>query len=647
MKTGKIAAFAAFCMLSSPQAFAAEPVPVEAFAKFNKLYSPSLSPDGQYLSVAADFGDGNHALMIYRLQDMQQTALLRLPKYEMPAQIFWVSSKRLVIGKGRKVGSREEPSSMGEIIATDFDGKNQKYVFGYQQSTRTAGIDAGFGYIEGVPEVRNGHFYMRRLSMGATRSQLYDVDAERTTARLVADIPVKDLSFTLDRKGVPRFASGVDDENNYLLYAADEKGDNWTPVPYKTLGGKFVPYTFSRDGQHVFAFFSENDGPSMLVRSDVNGQNRTILAKDDFGSVGDLEWTAAPMEPFAATLGEGKPKMVYFDPASPEAQLHEKLNQSFPGKYVTYVNHSADGTVSLLYAYSDRDPGAWYLFERGKMKVSRLLAGREGLDAARMGERRPFRFKASDGMELDGFLTIPAGVQQPSRLPMVLLPHGGPHVSGDSWSFDTDAQFLASRGYLVLQVNFRGSRGRGSRFEQAGYLKWGTRIQDDLLDGVRWAIDQGFADGSRICSYGISFGAYSAMMTAAKAPDLIKCAVGVSGVYDLKMMYSKGDIKSTRYGRNYLERVVGRDESDLEANSPTMLAARIKAPVLLAHGEVDERTPFAQARTMKEALERAGNAPEWMAVPKEGHGFYKEENNIAFYQRLEAFLSRNIGPGKR
>src|SRR5690606_28124182 len=121
-------------------------------------------------------------------------------------------------------------------------------------------------------------------------------------------------------------------------------------------------------------------------------------------------------------------------------------------------NHSDDGTVSLLYAYSDRDPGAWYLFERKQMKVSRLLAGREGLDPARMGERRPFRFKASDGLELDGFLTIPAGVDQPARLPMILLPHGGPHAVGDDWAFDTDAQFLASRGYLVLQVNFRGSK---------------------------------------------------------------------------------------------------------------------------------------------------------------------------------------------
>jgi hypothetical protein len=277
---------------------------------------------------------------------MQQTALLHLSRYELPATMYWVSAKRLIIAKGRQMGSREQPSSMGEIIATDFDGKNQKYVYGWEQSTRTAGIDRGFGYIEGLPEVPNGHFYMRRLSMDTGRSQLYDVDAEKTTARLVADIPVKDLSFTLDRQGVPRFASGTDDNNNYLLYAADSQGENWKQIQGADIGGKFVPFAFSTDGQSVFANFSKDGGPFALVKSDISGKNQQVLAADDFGSVGDVEWTAAPYQPFAATLGEGKPRMVYFDEKSPEAQLHQTLSRSFPDKYVTYVNHSTDGNIS-------------------------------------------------------------------------------------------------------------------------------------------------------------------------------------------------------------------------------------------------------------------------------------------------------------
>jgi dipeptidyl aminopeptidase/acylaminoacyl peptidase len=624
-------------------ASAIEPVPVEAFAASGNIGIPRLSPDGRHLAVSVDFGEGHNGVVVYRLEDMQQTSLLRLPRYELPVQIRWVSAQRLVIAKGRQMGSREQPVPTGEIIASDLDGTSQKYVYGYRQGARIAGLSPGFGRIEGVPEVANGRFYMRRLSRGTNRSQLYDVDATRSTARLVADIPVKDLSFVLDRDGVPRYALGHDDDDNYLLYMAGP-GGNWTRVEASRLGGKFVPFSLTPDGRQVYAWFSQGGSPAVLVKADPDGSGRQVLARDEFASVGDLEWGPRPWEPFAATVGQGRPRPVYFDPASQEAQLHQAIVGNFPDGYATFLNHSDDRRTSLVYVYSDRDPGAWYLFDRNASSLSRLMSAREAIDPLRMGERRPIRFRAGDGMELGGIMTLPQGVSDPSRLPMVLLPHGGPHAEGDGWAFDNDAQFLASRGYLVLQVNYRGSRGRGEAFEQAGYLNWGTRIQDDLLDGVRWAVDRGYADPQRICAYGASFGAYSAMMAAARAPELIRCAAGLAGLYDLGMMYSKGDIRSTTYGRNYLSRVVGRDEAALAAQSPTALASRIRAPVLLVHGEIDERTPLAQARAMKDALDKAGNPPEWMVVPKEGHGFYNDSNNIAFYRRLESFLARHIGP---
>lgn len=647
MNAGKWAALAALAWLFVGQAGAKETVPVEAFASSDKMHSPRLSPDGRHIAVAADLGEGNHVIAIYAVQDMQQTAHLRLPRYETPAQMYWVSANRLVVGKGRRFGSLEKPSLMGEIIATDADGKNQKYVYGPQQSTNTAGIDPGFGYIEALPQQPNGHFYMRRLSGSSKRSQLYDIDTERVTSRLVADIPVKDLSFVFDSQAIPRFASGIDDDDQFLLYAADAKGENWEPVPQQQLGGTFMPAMFSPDDQQVFAYFSANDGPVKLVRSDASGKHREVLAEDAFASVGGMELGPSPALPFAVVTGGGKPRTIYFDRNAAEAKRHESLANSFPGRHVTYINHTTDGTRSLLYVYSDRDPGGWYLFDREQRKVSRIMDSRAGIDPARMGERRPFRFRASDGMELDGYLTLPNGVENPAKLSMVLLPHGGPHAPGDEWAFDNDAQFLASRGYLVLQVNFRGSEGRGYAFEQAGFLKWGTRIQDDLLDGVRWALAQGYADPERICAFGASFGAYSAMMVAAREPTMFKCAAGMAGLYDLKMMYRKGDIRTTRFGRNYLARVVGRDDAELEANSPINQAARIKVPVLLIHGENDERTPLAQAKAMKAALERAGNVPEWMTVANEGHGFYKDANNIAFYQRLQSFLDRHIGADAR
>jgi dipeptidyl aminopeptidase/acylaminoacyl peptidase len=255
------------------------------------------------------------------------------------------------------------------------------------------------------------------------------------------------------------------------------------------------------------------------------------------------------------------------------------------------------------------------------------------------------RFKASDGTELEAILTFPKGKSEAS-LPMVLLPHGGPIGIKDDWFYDEDAQFLANRGYLVLQVNYRGSGGRGNGFEQSSYLKWGTRVQQDLTDGVKWAIAQNYADPRRICVYGASFGGYSAMMTAIREPGMFKCAVGYAGIYDLDMMFNKGDIKTTKLGRSYLTTVIGRDEAELAANSPDHLADKITVPVLLVHGEDDERAPFAQFKAMRAAMDAAHKPYEVLTKSGEKHGFVKPENVEEFYNKLQAFLDKNIGGGE-
>lgn len=625
---------------SKGTAAAAPAVPVEAFAKASPFSMPRLSPTGEYLAFATDFGGGNHALQVVRLSDMQRTAVLRLPIYQTPFQIAWVSDKRLVIAKGRKYGSLEEPLPSGEIIASDFDGQNQRYIYGYEQQNAAAGLDRGFGFIEGIAETNDGRFYMRQLKRVPTNSMLYAVDTHRPTFKLIADINVPSLEFVIDRAGVARYAWGRDDEDNYLLYASDD-GRDWKPLS-PASGGIWTPLAFSADNSRVYARLSRNDGPSQLVSSDPQGGSLDVLASDAFASVGYTQWTEHPSVPFAAAPLLGRPQLNYFDPGRPAAQLHKALAELLPQQHVTFNDISRDGQAVLLHLNSDRDPGAWYLFRRSTNKLEKVLAPREAIDPAMMAERRPVRFKASDGVELEAILTVPRDSES-ARLPTVVLPHGGPHGVSDDWFFDTSAQFLANRGYLVVQVNYRGSGGRGRAFEQQGYLQWGTRIQQDLLDGLDHAVGKGLADPARVCTFGASFGAYSAMMLAARAPERIRCAAGLAGVYDLKMMYRKGDIKDNAYGRNYLQRVIGRDDADLVANSPTTLAAAITVPVFLAHGERDERTPIAQANAMRTALTAAGRPPQWMAVAGEGHGFYNDDNSIAFYQALEKFFRENIG----
>jgi dipeptidyl aminopeptidase/acylaminoacyl peptidase len=635
-------------LLPASAARAADLVPVESFAATETYSNPAISSGGTYVAVSADLGENNHGIVVFRLADMATTAFIKLRKYELAVQIQWVSDTRLVYVKGGQWGAAEQPYNFGEIIGMDFDSRNHLYLFGYQESTLGIGVPAGYGVLVGVPPEPNGKFYMSRASAEnhLPASLLYEVDAMTGRSRLLADVGERNLRFVLDANGVARFARGVDRSEAQLLYGADAEGKNWRKLEVGKANEAFIPVGFTGDGKQVLGSLSVNGGPWALAEADPALAKHEVLASDGFG---DADWLVFGTKgrPLAVEFGGGRPGVALFEPQSPDGKLYRELSAGFPGQHVRFLGQSTDGNVVLVYIYSDRNPGEWAVMDRKSDKLSRLLQTNAAINPKDMGERRYIRFKTGDGLELDGYLTLPNGVTDPKRLPMVLLPHGGPHGVADAWRFDSDAQFLASRGYLVLQVNYRGSGGRGPDFRAAGYRQWSKRIQDDLADGMRWAVAQGYADAKRICVYGGSFGGYSAMMLAAKEPELVKCAAGYAGLYDLRAFANKSDTSRSFDGRAYVERVVGTDDDDLLANSPLAWVHRIKAPVFLAHGEEDERTPLAQAEAMKKALEQAGNKPIWMSVPGEAHGFYAQKNIVAFYKQLETFIAAHIGPGGR
>lgn len=624
-------------------------IPVETFARHATISTPRLSPDGQYLAVRMDGDDGAHALVIFKVSDMSHPAsMLRLPKYEVPANFVWTSPTRLIIEKGREYGSIDKPALTGEILATDIDGKNQDYLYGYDsmkygRRAASRGTDRGFGFYDGQPDVSNGHFYMAAYEWDSNnQSSLYDVDANHSTRHLIGDIGVSGMSFMVGKDGSAHYAYGYNNNYDYVVY--HREGSGWTPMTSSQVGVSFEPLESAPDGQHVYANFSADGGPTSLVEMTENGSDRKVLAAADFGSVDGIEWTAKPDQPFATTLATGVPTARYIDPNAPISKLHRALSLKFPGSYVRFVNFSDDGSELLFGVASDRTPGTYFLINTHTYKVQKLFDAAPWIDPNQMAERRPMTFTARDGTRLEAILTLPKGAGE-SNLPMVLMPHGGPIGIEDTWFFDDDAQFLASRGYLVLQVNFRGSGGRGIDFQQAGYKQWGTGIQNDLIDGVKWAIAQKFADPNRICIFGASFGGYSALMAPIRAPGMFKCAVGYAGVYDMGLLYKKGDIHQSEMGRNGLRLEMGDNESELAANSPANLADKINVPVLLIHGEDDQRAPFAQFTAMRAALDAAHKPYEYLTKPGEGHGFYDEKNNIELFNTLQAFLEKHIGKG--
>ena len=622
-------------------------LPVSAFASRSLVSSPRLSPDGNYLSVRTDSPAGDmHALAVYRLSDMKVVSLLRLPMYEVPVDTVWVSPDWLVVELGKEFGSLDKPVATGEVISSTIDGKRQHYLYGYKPISRHAAMgqdDEGFGSIVGLPPKADGSFYLGEEPWDhENRSLVYNVNAQHDTRDLIADMDVANMNFLIDPEGKATFAFGDNSDFEYVAYRHAD--GQWKPLDAQQVGERFAPFDYAPDGQDIYAWCSKDGGPLELIEENQDGSGRKVLAQDGFSNIGDLQWTAPPRQPFAAITESGIPKPVFIDANLPAARLYQSLAKTFPGEFVDFINFSEDGSKLLFFVSSDRDPGAYYLFDARTRNANKLLAVEQWIKPDDMAERRPIRFKAGDGVELDGYLTIPPH-RDLANLPMVLVPHGGPHGVRDDWFYDDDAQFLANRGYLVLQVNYRGSDGRGPDFEQSGYLKWGTRIQQDLIDGVKWAVSQHYADPNRLCVYGGSFGGYSALMSVIRAPHLFKCAIGYAGIYDLKMMYEKGDIRSSKTGRSYLTTVIGKDDADLDANSPDKLADKIDVPVFLAHGKEDKRAPFAQAEAMRDALEAAHKTYEWMAVPKEGHGFYTEADRADFLTRMQAFLEKYIGPG--
>jgi dipeptidyl aminopeptidase/acylaminoacyl peptidase len=632
-------------------AHTAPKVPLSAFVQEDTYSRPHLSPDGKYiaLTVRAPDGAGKYAHMvtIYALPEMKVAGTLRMPKFQEPLGYIWAGKTRLVIVKGLERGNPDEPDGAGEAVATEVDASKQVYVYGPRLATAARrgeryGNDYTNAYMQELLHASNNHFLLATQPDDAQRTFLFDVDSVGGTRTRLADAPAKNLRFLMQQNGKPLLAFGVDEQKQPLVYRYNELSGSWGK-PNGNFGKYYRPLGLATDGGEYTAMYSADGGPVQLIRENLATGVRTTLLADPRANVESVMRGGYADLPFGASSGIGIPTLQYFEGGSEDArQLYQLLSAQFPGSYVDFVGFARDGKTLLFKVASDRQPGEYYVLYRDTMKADLLFSVRDATAPEDMAERRPIAFKARDGLDLHGYLTLPQRASGAKR-PMVVLPHDGPHDKSDSWFFDRDAQFLASRGYAVLQVNFRGSAGRGINFEESGYRQWGAKMQDDLADGIKVAIAQGDVDGGRICAYGVGFGGYSALMLAAREPALIKCAVGQGGFYDLNLLYKTDDKRRAESTEKSYRKMIGRDKAELARFSPITHVASITAPVLLVHGEQDATAPIEHATAMRAALVKAEQEPEWLVAPNEGHRFYDPANVALFYQKLETFLDKHIG----
>jgi dipeptidyl aminopeptidase/acylaminoacyl peptidase len=634
-------------------------VSIEDFAKSGTLRSPSLSPDGQYLALSlhnnkAKWNESDYQLVVFHLPDLKGVSRLNMKPHYQPGQIVWVSNTRLVVSLAYTSGYLDVPGLTGEIVALDCDGDHKLTLYSpgsrgsVDSGLHSMDMPRGLATIAGTPFPRNGHIYLnlamwpeRHVSddWDSTRSQIYDVDTQSGKSTRMGDIDKGGMSFVV-HDGVARFAYGSSDAHTIEVYTHDNASQPWRRLSAAVTGKQMMPLRISRDGSKLWSLFSATGGPQSLVVSALDGSHRTVLASDDSASVDDVLWDTVTGTPYAAVFMDGRPHVAYLD-QSTHAQVLKALNDKFPDHLVTIGGLDDSGKRMLVAADSDRDPGSVALFDTDTMNLRPLYQVADWIHPEQMAMRKPFRFKASDGMELDGYLTLPSG-KDPKKLPTILMPHGGPIGIRDGWAYDADAQFLASRGYAVVQVNYRGSAGRGPDFEMAGYRHFGDRIQQDLLDGLHWAIDQGYADQQRLCVYGGSFGGYSSLMQPIMAPGLYKCAIDYAGVSDWGIGFKSSDTAHTRTGRTYFAESIG-DMAAAHAISPMYQLDKFNVPVLIAHGEDDPRVPYQNATNLRSALTKADKPYEWLSKPKEGHGFYTEEDRADMYLHMQNFLARYLG----
>jgi dipeptidyl aminopeptidase/acylaminoacyl peptidase len=647
---GACLALSATCgaALAGPGAPAA-PLPVKAFFAQPQFSGAVLSPDGANVALLLRGPEGN-------------IVLANMPAGGGPARILagirgmdifgvhWVNNRRLVFSAMRPDVEDGERSLGPGLHAINIDGSKRVQLVAHEWGggARTA-LPPNTDFISDMHDDRSNEVYVARYDVFKEDFEgytLFRLDTE--TANLTrVDVPADIRNVLIDAAGLPRVATLSKDGRSHMLYN-DPAAGKWREIGiFELTSANYVkPALVTRSGElYVISNNGRNTGG--LYRFDVSTgkmdpdpvvglkqfdfTGSLILAPDRESLLGVRYETS---EAITTWLDEGMKKAQQ----QVDALLPSTINELHPAR-------DAVSDAVVVRSYSDTEPGFWQLYHRSTGKLTRLGTRMPGIDPLRMADTSFVRFTARDGREIPAYLTLPKGAGK--NLPMVVLVHGGPWARGGHFGWNREVQFLATRGFAVLQPEFRGSLGFGVDHFKAGWKQWGQAMQDDVADGTRWAIDKGVADPKRICIAGASYGGYATLMGLINNPELFRCGVDWVGVTDINLLYDLRFTRTSQEAKTYgLPVLIGdqsRDAAMLKANSPLENAAKITQPLLLAYGGKDRTVPIDHGKKFYAAVRQGNPRVEWIEYPDEGHGWRYERTAVDFWSRVEKFLVENLG----
>lgn len=645
--------------LAAMASAAAAPPPVEAFFNDPEISHVTLSPKGHYVAFVHTGADGRQIVAVRDTRDPT--------KYSVPgtadrahatiAAIHWVNDERL----GFTVMDRRlEFRGNFDEYAADRNGKNLVHLISGNWAQRgdlassnmtTRLLTAAYSFAgsvhDGSDDIIVQKYMWNRTDGTVESTRLYRLN---TRTRALADLlpgaqPARVFKWVLDMDAVPRVAVSSAKGRCIVSYR-DRDAAAWTELGNQDCldSGLLDPQFF--DARGTLYVRTAHKGFNALYSYDTAAKKRAaepLVSFDGFDYNGAPETDLVTRSLVGLHYGTDARATAWFDPAM--KALQQKIDALLPGM-VNRINcplSCADAPALLVSATSDREPVQYFIYTPATGKLAALGGARPDIRPVDMGQRDFHRYPARDGRQIPVYVTLPPGTAKGPR-PTVVLVHGGPYVRGASWEWEGEAQFLASRGYVVLQPEFRGTPGYGTQHFQAGWKQWGRAMQDDLADAAQWAVKQGWTEPGHVAIMGASYGGYATLMGLIRHPDVFRCGVDLMGVSDIGMMFSVVESDLPQEWLQYGAKVLLGDPADpaLAEVSPLAQAARLKQPVLIAHGAEDRRVPIVHARRMKDALAKHNNAVEYLVYDDEGHSLYHRKNRLDFYRRVEAFLAKNL-----